>query len=165
MRKFLLAVLLCNATLWGVTLGEPPKDIVLKDALVSGGDWVLHKDKVQVIFYVDPDEKNINDDFSQALKASNLDKSKFDVIVIVNLKATWIPKFVIMPDLKKEQKKEPEVTFVVDREKSLVHEWGLGDEKSSVLIFDKSGKLVYVHEGKLDNAEIVKVLDLIKQHK
>ncbi len=161
MRKLVLAVLLCSSTLWGLSLGQVPMSVVLKDALVSGGDWELDKDKVQVIFYVDPDEKNINDDFSQALKASSLDKSKFNVTVIVNLKATWIPKFVILPDLKKEQKKEPEVVFVVDREKDLVKEWDLKDEKSSVLVFDKGGKLVYEFVGKLGKKENIRVLDLI----
>ncbi len=105
MRRLILAVLLCSSTLWGLTLGQMPKSVVLKEDLLLGGNWKLDKDKVQVVFYVDPDEKNINDDFSQALKASSLDKSKFDVTVIVNLKATWIPKFVILPDLKKNRKK------------------------------------------------------------
>jgi len=143
MRRVILAVLLCGSTLLGLTLGQIPKSVVLKDGLVSGGDWELHKDKVQVVFYADPDEKNINDDFSRALKASNLDKDKFDVVVIVNVQATWIPKFVILTGLKKEQEKESHIDFVVDVEKTLVKEWGLKDERSTVLVFDKAQKLIY----------------------
>ena len=120
------------------------------------------KDKVHVVFYVDPDEKNINDDFSQALKSSRLDKSKFRVVVIVNLKATWIPGFVIESELKKEQKREPDVVFVVDREKRVLKEWGLKGDSSSVLVFDKKGVLVYKFLGKMGTVEIDKVVAWIK---
>lgn len=84
------------------------------------------------------------------------------MVVIVNLKATWIPKFVIESELKKEQKREPDVVFVVDREKRVLKEWGLKDDSSSVLIFDKRGVLVYEFAGKMGEVEAAKVVALIK---
>ena len=155
MKQIIFALLLSASTVFGV---------VLEDGLVKGGSWdtEMLKDKVHVVFYVDPDEKNINDDFSQALKSSRLDKSKFRVVVIVNLKATWIPGFVIESELKKEQKREPDVVFVLDREKRVLKEWGLKDDSSSVLVFDKRGVLVYKFLGKMGEVETNKVVALIK---
>ncbi len=159
MKWFVLIMIGCS-TVWGLTIGQVPQAIVLKDALVSGGDWHSSrlKDKICVVFYVDPDEKNINDDFSKILKKSRL---KLSVSVIVNMKSTWIPKFLITKGLKKEQEKEKDILFIMDNERTLIKKWGLKDDYSSILIFGDGGKLIYQFVGKMKKKEIDKVMSLV----
>ena len=120
------------------------------------------KDKVHVVFYVDPDEKDVNEAFADALKAAGLDRSKFASVAIVNLAATWKPNIIIEAILKSKQKKFPHTIYVKDKNKVLVKEWDLKDDSSDILVFDNEGKLLYSHAGKLGTDEIKKVITLIK---
>ena len=131
---------------------------------MTGGAWDSStlKDKVHVIFYVDPDEKDTNDAFANALKAANLDQTKYATVAIVNMAATWKPNVIIEALLESKQEKFPEATYVKDKKKVLVKEWGLKDDSSDILVLNQSGKVLYSYEGKLDAAEIDKVLALLK---
>ena len=42
--------------------------------------------------------------------------------------------------------------------------WALADDNSDILVFDKSGKLIYKKFGKLSKSEIEKVISLIKNN-
>ncbi len=155
------------STLWAVNVGEIPKSVTIEGdngGLVAGGAWnsSMLKDKVHVLFYVDPDEKDTNKAFSNALKAAAFDRSKYASIAIVNLAATWKPNMIIEALLKSKQKEFPHAIYVKDKHKVLVKEWDLKDDSSDILVFDKSGKVLYSKAGKLDKTEIEKVLDLIK---
>jgi YtfJ family uncharacterized protein len=157
------------SSLWAVTVGEVPKSVTIgtdNGGLVSGGDWKssMLKGKVHVLFYVDPDEKDTNEAFSNALKAANFDREKYSSVAIVNLAATWKPNIVINALLKSKQKKFPHAIYVKDKNKVLVKEWGLEDDNSDVLVFGKDGTLLYYRAGRLDEKEIEKVLTLIKQN-
>ena len=50
------------------------------------------KGKVTVLFYVDPDKKSLNEDFTEALKARHFDRSRYRSVAIVNMAATWMPR-------------------------------------------------------------------------
>ena len=166
MNKLLIMIALAVSSMSAIEIGEVPKHVTLEgDAggLVAGGAWDSSsiKDKVHVVFYVDPDEKDTNDALAKALKKENFDKSKYGTMAVVNLAATWKPNVIINALLKSKQKKFPDAIYAKDKNKALVKEWGLADDSSDILIFDKAGKLLYSKAGKLDNAEIVKVIALI----
>jgi predicted transcriptional regulator len=47
---------------------------------------------------------------------------------------------------------------VKDKNKLLVKKWNIEDDNSDVIIFDKNGKYIYKHFGKLtdkDNSEVI----------
>jgi YtfJ family uncharacterized protein len=155
------------SSLWSLNIGEVPKGITLDEksgGLVAGGAWEssMLKDKIHVLFYVDPDEKDTNEAFSKALKAEGFDHSKYKTVAIVNLAATWKPNVIINALLKSKQKKYPSAIYVKDKNKLLVKEWGLADDSSDIVVFDKDGKVLYIKEGKLSDDEISKVIALIK---
>ena len=161
----LFSVFISN--LWAVNVGEMPKNVTIEGkngGLVSGGTWdsAMLQDKVYVVFYVDPDEKDTNEAFADALKAANLDKTKYATVAIINLAATWKPNIVIEALLKSKQKKFPEAIYVKDKKKVLVKEWGLEDDSSVITVIDKGGKVLYTRAGKLDASEITKVITLIQ---
>jgi len=168
MRKVLTTLLLGTITTFALTIGEIPKKVVLdKDdgGRVDGTAWssTMLKEKVYVMFYVDPDEKDTNNDFSEALKTEGYDLNKFASIAIVNLAATWLPNFAIESSLKSKQKEYPRTIYVKDKRKVLVKEWGLADDSSNIVVFGRSGKVIYTHSGRLDNSEISKVIRMIKE--
>jgi YtfJ family uncharacterized protein len=150
-------------------LGQTPPDVVLEGkngGKVDGSAWssqMLH-DKVYVVFYVDPDERNTNEAFSEALKAKNFPHDKYTSVAIVNMAATWMPNFAIEAKLKAKQKKYPHAVYVKDKKKILVKKWALKDDSSDILVFDKEGKLIFQHAGKLNDGQIQKVIALIESH-
>jgi YtfJ family uncharacterized protein len=165
--KYFVIIAVLVSSLWSLNLGEVPKAVTIDDkngGLVAGGAWEssMLKDKVHVLFYVDPDEKDTNEAFSDALKKANFDKSKYGTVAIVNLAATWKPNVIIEALLKSKQKKYPDAIYVKDKKKSLVKEWGLADDSSDIVVFDKDGKVLYIKEGKLLDDDINKVITLIK---
>lgn len=165
--KILLAVLVCFGvqSAWsGLAMDQTPKTVVLHDDLgghLDGTAWSSDelKGKVSVLFYVDPDEKDLNNEASEALKAAKFPRDKYQSFGIINMAATWLPNFVISASLKKKQEQYKDTIYVRDYKKVLVKEWGLTDDTSDVLAFDKNGALIFRKDGKLNDEQIK---DLVK---
>jgi uncharacterized protein len=167
MRKTLL-LLLAPLILLALELGKPPLHVTLEGdngGRINGTLWdsnMLH-DKMHILFYVDPDEKDTNNALSDALKAKAFDRNYYNSVAIINMAATWLPNFAIASSLEKKQAKFPHTIYVKDLNKMLVQKWGIADDSSNVLLFDKTGNLIYLHEGKLDQNEIDTVIALIEK--
>ena len=148
-------------------LGKVPQHIYLEDELgtkINGDAFSskMLKDKVYVLFYVDPDEKEMNEHVSTALKAEEFDRHHYGSVAIINMAATWLPNFAIASKLKKKQEKYPDTIYVKDLQSVLVKEWDLADDSSNVLLFDKDGKLLFLKRGKLSDKEVTELILLIK---
>jgi len=169
MKKILLGLLILSMQLFSLQLGETPFDVTLdgkNGGKVDGSAWksTMLKDKVHVLFYVDPDEKDTNEPFSEALKAANFDRAHYTSVAVVNLAATWKPNVIIEALLKAKQKKFPNAIYVKDKKKVLVEKWALADDASNIVVFGKDGKTLYYKHGKLEQSEISKVIQLIKDN-
>ena len=169
MRKIMLIAMILTTFISAITVGEIPKKVIIdgkNGGLISGGAWdsSMLKDKIFVLFYVDPDEKDTNNNFSEALKKKGYNTNSFATVAIINLSATWLPNFAIESALKSKQKEYPNTIYVKDKTKYLIKEWGLADDSSDISIFAKDGKVLYHYSGKLDNKEITKALKLINQN-
>ena len=169
MIKLLIIFLLSAGSLFAIEVGKiPPKAVLSGDdgGIVDGKEWSssMLKKKVTVLFYVDPDERDENYDLTQALKVKHFSRKKYRSVAIINLAATWMPNFVLETKLKKKQKEFPDTIYVKDRNKVLVKKWNLKDDASDVLVFDKSGKLIYKKYGKLDSKEIEDLMKLIEKN-
>jgi len=167
--KILALALLAAINLYAINVNEKPKEVTISGengGLVKNGKaWSSNmlKDKVYVVFYVDPDEKDVNEEFSQALKAKEYrSKGDFGSIAIVNMAATWKPNFAINVILKGKQKEFPKTIYVKDKNKVLVKEWGLGDDASNILIFSKDGTLLFYKSGKMSEKDTQKAFDIIE---
>jgi predicted transcriptional regulator len=53
---------------------------------------------------------------------------------------------------------------VRDYKKVLVEAWGIADDNSDVLAFDKQGRLLYRKEGKLDTEDIEELIGIVREH-
>ena len=169
MRKIILTSLLCVSSMFALSVGEVPKTVSIdgkNGGLVSGGAWDSSaiSGKVHVLFYVDPDKKDLNNAFADALKAKNFSRKKFNSVAIINLAATWLPNALIESKLADKQKKFPDTLYVKDKKSVLVNEWNLADDNSDILVFDKTGKLIYKKFGKVSDNEIQKIITLIEKN-
>ena len=148
-------------------IGEIPPKVVLKDDLggsLDGTQWSseeLVSGKVIVLFYVDPDESELNNHVSDALKAENYPKEKYGSIGMANMAATWLPNFAINMKLKSKQEQYKSTVYVKDLEKILVKKWGLSDDNSDVVVFGKDGRLLYSVDGKFTDAQVNEIVKVV----
>lgn len=152
-----------------IALGKTPARVILKEKLggrVDGTPWDSSEltGKVHVLFYVDPDEKKVNAHVEDALKKESFPSEKYTSVAVVNMRATWLPSFVLKGILKNKQKKFVRTVFVKDERKVLVQAWGLPDNSYSILVFNKSGELIYNKSTKHSNADISSLVALIRSN-
>ncbi|NPA66253.1 MAG: transcriptional regulator [Epsilonproteobacteria bacterium] len=167
--KKLVVLLLSVVYLFGIEVGEKPKEVIL-----AGKDGGYVKDnkpfstndirgKVYIVFYVDPDEKDKNEVFAEALKKKHYNRAEYGSIAIVNMAATWKPDFAIEMLLEKKQKEFPDTIYIKDKKSVLVKEWGIANDESDILLFDKDGKLLFYKAGKMTPSDMKKVFNLIEE--
>ena len=148
-------------------IGEIPARVVLKGELggrLDGTQWSseeLVSGKVIVLFYVDPDESELNNHVSDALKAENYPKEKYGSIGMANMAATWLPNFAINMKLKSKQEQYKSTVYVKDLDKTLVKKWGLSDDNSDVVVFGKDGNVIYSVDGKFTDAQVKEIVKVV----
>jgi len=148
-------------------IGEIPPKVVLKGDLggrLDGTQWSseeLVSGKVIVLFYVDPDESELNNHVSDALKAENYPKEKYGSIGMANMAATWLPNFAINMKLKSKQEQYKSTVYVKDLDKTLVKKWGLSDDNSDVVVFGKDGSVLYSVDGKFTDAQVKEIVKVV----
>jgi len=169
--KIILVTLLLSINVSAISIGKVPQHTVIqgKDGgLVKGGKaWNSHmlKGNVFVMFYVDPDEKDVNEHYTQALKKFKKENNlHFQSIAIVNLAATWKPNFIIEKILASKQKEFPDTIYVKDKNAVLVKAWEVKDDASDIIIFDKNGKVIFYKAGAMNQNDIQKSFQLIKEN-
>jgi len=164
-----LAVVLLNQSAQAIDMGAIPPKVELKEKMggrLDGKPWSSAElqGKISVLFYVDPDEKDTNNDASEALNAEKFPSDKYQSFGLINMAATWLPNFAISSALKDKQKRYPKTIYVRDYKKVLVHAWNIADDSSDVLVFDKKGELIFKKEGKLNAEEIKTLIKTIREH-
>ncbi len=166
---YFLAFLLMDQAAQAIEVGEIPPKIELKEKLggrLDGKPWSSEelRGKVHVLFYVDPDEKDTNNDASEALDREKFPGDRFQSVGIINMAATWLPNFAISSALKDKQKRYPTTIYVRDYKKVLVNAWKIADDSSDVLAFGKNGRLIFRKDGKLTAEEIQRLINIIRDH-
>jgi len=169
MIRIFLGLCLMLGSVMAIELGQVPSNIVIdgeNGGNVNGKAWnsSMLKGKIYTVFYVDPDERDLNNPLADTLKARKFDRKKVNSVAIVNLAATWLPNMILEAKLKEKQKKFPDTVYVKDKKKILVKEWNLADDNSDILIFNQKGKLIYKKFGEVSESEIKKVIALIEKN-
>ncbi len=167
MATMILLILFPTMLLAELPIGKIPPIVVLKDDLggrLDGTQWSseeLVSGKVIALFYVDPDESELNNHVSDALKAENYPKESYGSIGMANMAATWLPNFAISMKLKSKQEQYKSTVYVKDFEKTLVKKWGLSDDNSDVVVFGKDGRVLYSVDGKFTDAQIKEIVKVV----
>jgi uncharacterized protein len=166
---WVLTLFSLNQGALALELGEVPTKVELKDKLggrLDGKGWSSDElqGKINVIFYVDPDESETNNTASEALRKENFPEDKFQSWGLINMAATWKPNFAISKVLEGKQKEYPRTIYVRDYKKTLVQSWKIADDSSNVLAFDKKGKLIFRKDGKLSPEDIQKLIKAVRDN-
>ena len=144
MKKIFLLIVFFMTSMIGfaeLPIGLVPPKIVLEGnsgGRLNGSQWTsdeLNSGKITVLFYVDPDEADLNNHVSEALKAEKFDLEKYGSVGVINMAATWLPNFVLNIKLKTKQENYKNTVYVKDLQKKLVKEWDLTDDRSDVIVF------------------------------
>ncbi len=166
---WVLTLFSLNQGALALELGEVPPKVELKDKLggrLDGKAWSSDElqGKVNVIFYVDPDESETNNPAGEALRKENFPEDKFQSWGMINMAATWKPNYVISKVLEGKQKDYPRTIYVRDYKKTVVQSWKIADDSSNVLAFDKKGKLIFRKDGKLAPDDIQKLIKAVRDN-
>lgn len=121
--------------------------------------------KVLQVNYVDPDEQDMNEAYSEAIdKAVKTDKIidsiYFKGIGVVDTKSTWKPNGLIRTIAGNKAKKYKTV-ILFDYKGTLQEIWGMPKDSYSVVILDKNRICRYVSSGKIPATENEKIIQLI----
>jgi predicted transcriptional regulator len=174
MKKFLI-VMLTIACLAGfafaeaLVIGEKPVKLELdgkNGGRMDKAPWCSCEleNTAWVMFYVDPDESDMNVVAEDALDVLDISKDKLKTAAVINYKGTKSPGFIVTMILKNKQKKYPDTLYLTDKKHVFVNTWGLTDNSYCTLVFDKTGVLVYRFDGPMDEEEIAKYLQTIKDN-
>jgi hypothetical protein len=172
MKKFLI-LMLAVVTLvglgfaQGIVVGEKPVKLELSGrdgGRLDNTAWSSSelKDYVWCLFYVDPDESDLNLAAEEALEAEDISGDKLKTAAVINYKATKLPGFAVSMVLKNKQKKHPNTLYLKDNNLVFVDKWGLTTDTYCVLVFDKNGVLVYRKDGQLSEKDIEEYIQTIK---
>lgn len=148
-------------------VGKVPVIITLSDkdgGRIDGTPWSSSElvGKVWVLVYADPDESDLNEAATEALKEKDYSTDVYSSVAVINMAATWKPNFLINTILKGKQKKYTKTTYVRDMKKVLVEKWGLADESSDIVVFDPNGSVIFSFDGQLqadDITEMIRIID------
>ncbi len=166
--KIVSLLITLTVFIFALQLGEKVPTAILdgkNGGYINGTAWSSKtlKGKVHLLLYADPDKKEAMSTLIDMLK-SNRFANKLTTVAIINMKATWLPDFVIEKKLKSKQKELQHIRYVVDKSKYLVKRWHLKDNDTNILLFDKKGRLRYLHRGEIDQKELNKIIKLIQKN-
>jgi len=121
---------------------------------------------ITLLVYFDPDERDKGKIFMSTLEAfeKDLDFNQFQTILVVNLKATLIPGFLIKAAIKGQVKDHPKRNYIFDNNLVLVKNWELDNNEYNTLVINEESRVIYNHSGKWKEGEILIIDSLIRSH-
>ena len=165
------AMMSTTAAATPISVGQPASSIKLEGhsgAKVTGEPWnsddIAKMGKVVSLFYVDPEEKKLNEPLENAYEAEHFPADRHQGIAVINMAAAWYPDSLIDSQLKKKQQKFPRTIYVKDMKKALVREWDLKDDSVNIIVFGKDGKVLFTKKGPMSPEEISGLMKLIRSN-
>lgn len=120
--------------------------------------------KVLVVNYVDPDESDLNEHFTDALKKAKddgrLKEETYKGIGIADCAATWKPDFAIRAIAGRKAKKYNTV-ILFDYDASMRNAWGLAKDTANMVVLDKNRVARAVVKGRVPDDLVDKLVKLV----
>ena len=117
--------------------------------------------KVWVVVHADPDESELNNAATEALKAEDYPEDVYGSVAMINMAATWKPNFAINLILKGKQEDYPSTIYVRDNDNMVGDKWALADDSNNIVVFDPTGKVIFSVDGKVSANDIKKMIAMI----
>ena len=168
MKKVFFAVFLVllwagSAAAGDLQVGDKASDWSLPDAdkkLYTMQNWA---GKVLLVNYNDPDEKDMNSHFNDAVKEESnnglLKEATFKGIGIADCKASWKPDSLIRSFGAAAAKKYNTV-ILFDYDASLRNAWGLKEDSANAILLDKNGVCRAIIRGRVPDDQVASLVQL-----
>ena len=144
-------------------IGAKASDWSFKDAddkVFTMESWA---GKVLLVTYADPDEKDLNEHFTDAMKKAKddgiLKEETYKGIGFADCAATWKPNALIRTFADMKAKKYNTV-ILFDYDASLRKAWGLGKDTSNVILLDKNRVCRAIVRGRVPNDQVAAIVKL-----
>jgi len=144
-------------------IGAKASDWTYKDAddkLFTMESWA---GKVLLVTYVDPDESDLNEHFTDAMKKAKddglLKEETYKGIGIADCAATWKPDVLIRAIAGRKAKKYNTI-ILFDYDASLRNAWGLGKDTSNVILMDKNHVCRAIVRGRVPDDQVASIVKL-----
>lgn len=119
--------------------------------------------KVLLVTYVDPDESDLNEHFTDAMKKAKdqglLKDETYKGIGIADCKATWKPD-VLIRTIAGNKAKKYNTTILFDYDATLRNTWGLEIDTSNVILLDKNRVVRVIVRGKVPKSEVASIVQI-----
>ena len=146
-------------------VGMPAPEWKFPDAdgnLFTMDDWA---GKIMGLSYVDPDESEMNEEFSDRIKKaididSLISRDSFKGIGIADCASSWKPDFLIKAIGGRKAKKY-ETTVLFDSDAILRKSWNLYEDSYNIIILDKGRIVRGLYKEKMTELEMNEALQLI----
>jgi YtfJ family uncharacterized protein len=141
-------------------------EIRLQEEEFSYQTWAFPQDlgRLHVVQYVAATmaASKLNEPFTDSL-SEHLAGGNFTVTTVVNMDdAMWGTSGFVVSEVKKNKKRYPDSTMVLDKEGVGRQAWQLERKSSAIVIVDASGRIQYLKEGAMDDDEIESALELMR---
>lgn len=167
-KKIFLLVVVCllsAGTLHAeeLAVGMHATDWSFEDAegkIFSMATW---EGKVLLVNYVDPDESDLNEHFTEAMKRAKddgrLKDETYKGIGIADCAATWKPNFAIRVIASGKAKKY-KTTILFDYDASLRTAWGLARDTANAVLLDKNRVCRAIVRGRVPDDQVEALVQL-----
>jgi predicted transcriptional regulator len=158
-----VAVSVQTASAEPLTIGMKAPDWSFKDADGKSYNMESWAGKVLLINYVDPDESDLNEHFTDAMKKAKdqglLKDETYKGIGIADCKATWKPDALIRSIAGAKAKKYNSV-ILFDYDASLRNAWGLKEDTANAILLDKNRIVKAIVRGRVPDDQVAKIVNL-----
>ena len=143
--------------------GMKAPDWSFKDS--EGKDYSMESwaGKVLLVNYVDPDESDLNDHFTDAMKKAKdqgfLKDETYKGIGIADCKATWKPD-VLIRSIAGSKAKKYNSTILFDYDATLRAAWGLEVDTANAVLLDKNRIVRMIVRGKVPQSEVAAIVQM-----
>lgn len=144
-------------------------------ANMKAGDWSFNDSegkaftmeswagKVLLVNYVDPDESDLNEHFTEAMKKAKdqglLKEETYKGIGIVDCKATWKPDALIRSMAGAKAKKYNTI-ILFDYDATLRNAWGLAEDTANAVLLDKNRVVKAIVRGRVPDDQVETIVKL-----
>ena len=169
MKKVLVVTIAALMLFGGVAqadellVGMKASDWTFKDADGTSFTMDSWSGKVLLINYVDPDESDLNEHFTEAMKKAKNDgllkDETYKGIGIADCAATWKPNFLIRA-IAGDKAKKYKTVILFDYEGTLRNAWGLKKDSANAVILDKNRVCRAIVRGRVPDDQVASLVQL-----
>ena len=161
--SFLVLIMAIPATAEELQVGMEASDWSFKDTKGQFHSMANWEGKVLLINYVDPDESDLNEHFTDAMKKAKddgrLKDESYKGIGIADCAATWKPNFAIRAIAGKKAKKY-NTTILFDYDASIRVAWGLRKDTANAILLDKKRICRAIIRGRVPEDQVEQLVQL-----